>query len=111
MPDVNLLGQHSADERPSGEHRYNRPNPNHVNFLRQDVKLLNEPICNVYTKETRPEQNHWWPHRSSNEPLAAAPHTLDTTVRSDYQFRGGDIQGSTRHSSNPNKEPALGSGE
>lgn len=109
MPDVNILGQGSSDTRSTSEFRHNRPNPLHVNFLRQDVKLLNEPVCNVYTKETRPQQCDWWPHQSSDKPLAKPPHTLDSTVRSDYQYRGSGIKGNTRHSSNPNKEPALGS--
>lgn len=108
MPEVNILGQ-GKESSGFPEHRYNRPNPRHVNFLRQDVKLLNEPVCDVYTTETHTQQDHWWPHHSAAGKRKQPLHTLDTIVRDDFQYRGENIKGNTRHSSNPNKESVLGS--
>lgn len=111
MANINVIGQDLADDaRPIIDYRHNRPNPLHVGFLSQNVALLNEPICDVYTAITRPEQHRWWPHRTSNDPLKVSEHTLDTTARADFQYRG-ENEINTRHSSNPNKEPALGSGK
>lgn len=94
---------------PKQEHRKNRPNPNHVGFLRQDVRLLNEPVCDVYTASSEKEQYKWWPSRTSKEPLKIPPHTLDSTVREDYQYRGGSMRRNTRHGSNTDIKSALGS--
>ena len=106
----NLIGQPPEQYRPADEFRYNRPNANHVGFLRQDVKLLNEPICDAYTMETASEQHQWWPHRTTKQTLKKPAHTLDTTIRSDYQWRGNSKNLNTRHSANPHKKPVLGSG-
>lgn len=104
----NVIGQASDKYFAAVEHRKNRPNPNHVGFLSQDVRLLNEPVCNVYTDSCLSEQDHWWPSRTSDQPLKKPEHTLDTTVRDDFQYRGDKVGGNTRHSSNPNKVPAHG---
>ena len=107
----NLIGQPPDQYRPvEEEFRYNRPNANHVGFLRQDVKLLNEPICDAYTMEMASEQHRWWPHRTTKLALKKPEHTLDTTVRSDYQWSGDQKNLNTRHSANPHKRPVLGSG-
>lgn len=98
----------NGSQHPDKEYRYNRPNPRGVGFLRQDVHLLNEPICTVATSVTNKEQKHWWPHQNSGQPLSKPPHTLDTVVREDFQYRGSEVKPSTRHSSNPNTIPAMG---
>ena len=111
-PDVNTIGQLPDVKLPSPyDHRQNRPNETHVGFLNSDVRILNAPICDVYTKRTQDEQPLWWPHRNDGEKLKAPGHPLDSTCRYDYQYRGNEVRGSTRHSSNPNKSPALGSGK
>ena len=92
------------------DHRNNRPNATHVGFLSQDVKLLNEPVCDVHTKATKAEQNAWWPHRVSEDPHKVPGHPLHTTVREDFQYRGKEVSRSSRHAANPNKKPAYGSG-
>ncbi|XP_045165895.2 uncharacterized protein LOC123529578 [Mercenaria mercenaria] len=91
--------------------RINRPHPGSCGFLRHNVRSLNEPICSVYTEITKDEQNQWWPSRISNEPLQVPPRTNDTIYRGDFLERErptGSAFGSLRHTSNPNKEPALG---
>lgn len=106
----NVIGQGPSGNRPAYGYRSNRPNPTNVNFLRHDVALLNEPVCNVYTSATHNNQANWWPHQSSTEPHAPAPYTFNTTVREDFQYHGAGVKRSTRHSCNPDKQPALGSG-
>lgn len=93
------------------DYRLNRPHPGSCGFLRHNVRLLNEPICSVYTEFTKEEQDQWWPSRVSNEPLQVPPRTDDTIYRADFQDREkptGSAFGSLRHTSNPNTEPALG---
>ena len=105
---ANLLGQ-PKEPRPESEHRHNRPNPRNVTFLRQDVRLLNEPVCNVSTITTNDQQHNWWPHRTSLEPLKQPSKPLDTTVRKDFQYRGNEVKPSSRFSaSSPNKKEAVG---
>lgn len=95
---------------PAPDYRSHKPHPGSCGFLRHNVRLLNEPICSVYTQIPVDDQQHWWPSRVSNEPLQIPPRTSDTIYRSDFldhpekppQF------GSNRHTANPNKEPALG---
>lgn len=104
----NVLGQR-AGQRPSSEHRHNRPNPKNVSFLRQDVRLLNEPVCNVGTTSTQEQQARWWPHRTSETPLGEPDYTRDTTMRDDFRAQDADaIARQTRHGMNPNQEPARG---
>ena len=91
--------------------RVNKPHPGNCGFLRNNVRLLNEPICSVFTSTTHNEQNMWWPSRTSKEPLDVPPKTTDTIYRGDFQFDGERTSAkATRHSSNPNKDPALGTG-
>lgn len=97
--------------KPVPDYRVHRPHPGSCGFLRHNVRLLNEPICSVYTELTRDEQNQWWPSRVSNEPLQVPPRTNDTIYRGDFVERERTAEitfGSLRHTSNPNKEPALG---
>ena len=108
--DQNLIGQPADPNRPFREFRCNRPNANHVGFLRQNVKLLNEPLCDVHSADTASEQHQWWPHRTTKGIEKKPEHTLDTTVRNDYQWRCSYPIGNTRHSANPNKHPVRGSG-
>ena len=110
-PDLNTIGQEPDVKLPlPSDHRKNRPNETHVGFLRSDVRILNGPVCDVYTKSTQEEQPIWWPHRETNDKPKIPGHPLDSTCRYDYQYRGNEIRKSTRHSSNPHKAPALGSG-
>lgn len=94
------------------DYRMNRPHPGSCGFLRNNVRLLNEPICSVYTDLPKNEQQHWWPSRISNEPLQVPPRTNDTVYREDFlnKERPTSGFGSLRHTANPNKEPALGTG-
>ena len=108
--DQNLIGQPADPNRPSREFRCNRPNANHVGFLRQNVKFLNEPLCDIHSADTASEQRQWWPHRTAKGVEKKPEHTLDTTVRNDYQWRCSYPTGNTRHSANPNKRPVWGSG-
>ena len=93
--------------------RINKPHPGSCGFLRHNVRLLNEPICSVYTDVPADGNQHWWPSRVSNEPLQVPPRTNDTIYRVDFIEDKHDQAtpfGSSRHTSNPNKEPALGTG-
>ncbi|XP_021341905.1 uncharacterized protein C2orf73 homolog isoform X1 [Mizuhopecten yessoensis] len=92
------------------DYRVNRPHPGSCGFLRHNVRVLNEPVCSVYTASSHDEQNLWWPSRTSNEPLNVPPKTKDTVYRGDYMQDGDRIQssGSTRHSANLHRDPALG---
>lgn len=92
--------------------RINKPHPGSCGFLRHNVRSLNEPICSVYTDIPSDQQQHWWPSRVSNEPLQIPPRTIDTVYRVDFLEEEQKTVpfGSTRHTSNPNKEPALGTG-
>lgn len=91
------------------DYRVHRPHPNSCGFLRHNVRILNEPICSVYTGETHQEQHQWWPSRTSDEPLHIPPKTKDTIYRDGYmRDEPMSAKGFTRHASNPNKEAALG---
>ena len=98
---------------PVPDYRLNKPHPSACGFLRHNVRLLNEPICSVYTEITKDEQQSWWPSRVSDEPLKVPPKTSDTIYRADFAFSENTYPkfGSQRHTANPNKEPALGSGK
>ena len=96
------------------DYRIHKPHPGSCGFLRHNVRLLNEPICTVFTDVTRSDQQNWWPSRISTEPLQVPPHTKDTIYREDFQEqerRTGEGFGSLRHTANPNNEPALGAGK
>lgn len=91
--------------------RAHRPHPGSCGFLRHNVRLLNEPICSVYTDINQGEPTHWWPSRVSKESLQLPPRTNNTIYRSDFLERERPSStgfGSTRHMANPHKEPALG---
>lgn len=98
----NILGQRGRDMlyQPL-DYRHNKPNPLSVGFLRQNVALLNEPICYVHTSATESEQSEWWPSRANTTVPHKPQHTLDTTVREDFQYRGTHFQPpSAKHSAN-----------
>lgn len=89
--------------------RANNPHPRSCGFLRHDVRLLNEPICSVYTSVTHDEQNQWWPSRTSDEPLQVPGKTKDTVYRSDYMREHNEpLHRTTRHESNSSRDAALG---
>lgn len=103
----NILGQPGPPPRSPSDNRHNRPNPNSVGFLRQDVRLLNEPVCNVMTAGAR-DEHQWWPtSRFTEEPAHKAPYTRDTTMRNDFQY-SQRVKGSARHTSNPHGTAARG---
>lgn len=92
------------------DYRIHKPHPKSCGFLRNNVRLLNEPICSVYTELTKEEQHHWWPSRVSDEPLKVPDRTKDTIYREDFDQKqtSSAAFGSRRHTANPNTEPALG---
>ncbi|XP_071963550.1 ciliary microtubule inner protein 6-like [Antedon mediterranea] len=100
------------EKRPPSTNRHHKPHPEKVGFLEQDCRLLHQPICHVATKieVKEAEENHWWPSRTSDEPLKKHEYSYSTTNRSDY----GDKQSHryqqqiSRHGSNPNSRPANG---
>jgi len=75
-----------------------------------DVKIMMQPVCDVLTRGIDPDGGKWWLHRSSEQLdlTKIAPNTLDTTSRSDFQYRGDGIHGSTRFEANSNRRPARG---
>ncbi|XP_078000650.1 uncharacterized protein LOC144453251 [Glandiceps talaboti] len=95
--------------RPLSPDRNNRPHPGDVGFLRQNVALLNEPICYVDTKGTRREQSDWWPSRTSSEPMKKPTYSKASTMRSDYEYSDkSKSAGLTRHGCNPHTDAAHG---
>lgn len=97
--------------KPVPDFRANNPHPRSCGFLRHDVRLLNEPICSVYTSVTHDEQNQWWPSRTSDEPLQVPGKTKDTVYRSDYMREHNEpLHRTTRHESNSSRDAALGPG-
>ncbi|XP_071163861.1 uncharacterized protein [Mytilus edulis] len=108
LPDIyNRSTQVLPKEVP--DYRVHRPHPNNCGFLRHNVRILNEPICSVYTGETHDEQNLWWPSRTSDEPLQIPPKTKDTIYREGYMRDSPfSARGFTRHEANPNKNAAHG---
>lgn len=111
LPDIyNRATQVLPKEVP--DYRAHRPHPNSCGFLRHNVRVLNDPICSVYTGETHPEQDQWWPSRTSNEPLRVPPKTKDTIYREGYMNEGPmSNKGYSRHEANPNKDAAFGVGK
>jgi hypothetical protein len=108
LPSSNLIGQPSK-ARPESEHRHNRPNPHQVNFLRHDVRLLNEPVCDVKTKDVS-EQYGWWQHRDSGREHKVPAQPKDTTIREDYQYRGSEVPVPRRFGGNTRASVARGIG-
>ncbi|XP_050405589.1 uncharacterized protein LOC126821248 [Patella vulgata] len=91
------------------DYRANKPQPSTCNFLTHNVRLLNEPVCTVTTQKTLSEQPYWWcadkPEECNNKPS----YSLDTLYRNDFQNLSEQrLHLSSRHSSNPNKDPAYG---
>ena len=96
---------------PPQDHRIKRKWAGDCFFLRQDVRLLNEPVCMVKTKEFDSHQNDWWPSRVPNEQMEPPKYTYDTTFRRDYKQGCAEGQvGLTRHGCNPNTQAAWGIG-
>lgn len=92
---------------PREPERRNCPHPWHSRFLRNNVRILNEPICVMATETTDSEQDLWWPSQANPGEKKIPPVTLDSTQRKDYQ-RSAPIKGSSRHSSNPFTMPSKG---
>jgi hypothetical protein len=98
------------------DHRFHNPHPFNCEFLRQNVRFINEPVCTVYTTDVRQEQPAWWPSRTSKAPLKKPRYTRDTTFRRDYTHDTLTVQsqlrkGNSRFQANPNGHSALGIGK
>ncbi|XP_035828787.1 uncharacterized protein LOC101850607 isoform X2 [Aplysia californica] len=91
------------------DYRANKPQARACGFLDRNVRFLNEPICNVYTKPVQHEEKQWWPTRPNPGDLQVPPYAEDTHYRTDYNNRHGERpDGSGRHTSNVHRDPALG---
>ncbi|KAH9515106.1 hypothetical protein Btru_019245 [Bulinus truncatus] len=91
------------------DYRAHNPQPTSCGFLDKNVRFLNEPICNVYTKPVQHEERKWWPSQANCGSLHIPPYAEDTHYRIDFNYRWGEKpKFSGRHSSNPNKVPAVG---
>jgi len=109
-PSTNILGQTVLTPLPYDPWAYGRPAPIRSRLLRGNVKTMMDPVSDVITNDPELESpGCWWRHRGPNDLPPPKTFKLDTTFRKDYQKHSG-INGSTRHSSNPNKTPAIGGG-
>ncbi|XP_076463449.1 ciliary microtubule inner protein 6-like isoform X2 [Babylonia areolata] len=108
FPDINC-GRTRVLPRPTTDFRANNPHPKSCSFIRTDVRLLNEPVCTVHTRETHPQQNKWWPARANEGTLEKGDHTLDTIYRNDFLYTK-DLapQPTFRHTANPNTTASRG---
>lgn len=87
--------------------------PQNVSFLLQNCRTLNEPICNVSTKEKTNLNNEsvWWPKSSPQETtVAKTKYNKHTTSREDYIEHSQPSPRITRHSSNPQRYASEGVG-
>lgn len=107
---------HSAQKHPKGAKSriigppcQNNPHPADVGFLRQDCKVLHEPICHVKTKVNIYGENdkHWWPSRTSEDPHKVPKYSQNSTNRADYKQWSG-ITSDGRHGNNPHKTATSG---
>ena len=62
----------------------NRPNPNHVSFLYENPRFVNEPICFANTKVVQEKQPQWWPEKIPDESKLQPKYGRLTTNRLDY---------------------------
>jgi len=91
------------------DHRANKPQARSCGFLDKNVMFLNEPICNVYTHAVQKDEGKWWPSRQNPGQLAVPPFARETNYRNDFDYKQGDRpNGSGRHTSHVDREPALG---
>ncbi len=104
LPLVNLIGQPASGDKT--ELYRHKPS---VSFLQGNVRCMNNPVCHVQTTPYEKREHEWWPSRTSNEPLHAPPHALDSVYRREYLPKK-HVHGYTRHESNPNTVPAHGIG-
>jgi hypothetical protein len=72
------------------------------------LQVMMAPIPHVRTRGADPE-SPWWEHVSSLKPsgVSSAPHTLDSTARSDFQYRGVGLAGNSRYGCNTYNNPAI----
>lgn len=108
---TNILGQPVTTPLPYDPWAYGRPAPLRSRLLHSNVKTMMDPVCDVITNDDPEPKSSgcWWRHQGSNDLQPQKTFTLDTTFRNDFQKHSG-VNGSTRHSSNPNKTPAIGGG-
>jgi len=74
------------------------------------------PVCSTRTEGAHEDcvshPSPWWEHPASLLPKNKKPSTTnaDTTVHSDYQYRGCGISGNTRFGAHKDRSPAVGTG-
>ncbi|KAK7483541.1 hypothetical protein BaRGS_00025215 [Batillaria attramentaria] len=91
------------------DHRANHPHSRNIGFICTDVRLLNEPVCAVYSEETRSVQDQWWPSRPNPGSLKKPEYARDTHYRNDYDYsKERAPPPSFRHSANPHTSPTRG---
>ncbi|KAL8561109.1 hypothetical protein ACOMHN_033692 [Nucella lapillus] len=108
FPDIHC-GRTRVLPKATADFRANNPHPKSCAFIRTDVRLLNEPVCTVHTRETHPQQDRWWPARANEGKLEKGEHTQDTIYRNDFMYTNNLApQASFRHSANPNTTASRG---
>lgn len=108
FPDIDC-GRTRVLPRALPDYRHNNPQTKQLGFIRTNVRLLNEPVCAVYSKETHSAQHQWWPSRANEGDLHKSDYTRDTIYRNDFMYtKKLAPQPSSRHSANPNTTPVTG---
>lgn len=82
-----------------------KPDPNHICFLYENPRFINEPICLANTQNVRDEQKKWWPENTSDSEKPELKYDSESsTNRSDYRpnmYESGSRL--TRFGSNPHR--------
>lgn len=74
------------------------------------------PICDTRTEGAHEDcvchTSPWWEHPASLLPKTKKPlmTNKDTTVHSDYQYRGSGLSRNTRFGAHKDRSPAVGPG-
>jgi len=74
------------------------------------------PVCDTRTERAHEDcvcyTTPWWEHPASLLPKKQMPFTTsrNTTMLSDYQYRGSGLSGNTRYGANKDRVPAVGTG-
>ncbi|XP_059143789.1 uncharacterized protein LOC131931098 [Physella acuta] len=91
------------------DHRAHKPQPTSCGFLDKNVRLLCEPICNVYTHDLKHEEGNWWPARANPGTLMTPPYAEDTHYRIHYNYRQGNLPPPAgRHTASKTRDSAVG---
>lgn len=107
IPPVLFKKSDNTPPHPRSPNRNNMPHPYHARFIRDNVRILNEPITYMSTSSTKHKQAEWWPSLKENEYLHKPSYDLKTTQRSDFN-RMSYSSAQTRHGCNPHKSPLCG---